>query len=359
MTDVRQIVAEPAQDQIVPLLARWLETQIPDAKGLALRDVVKPRQGFSSDTLLFTATWQDGAETRAREFVARIQRHTVCPMLADVFFQHDVMQAVSRTTTAAVPHIAFADRNGEAIGQPLFLMDRVQGRVPSDFPLFHKEGWVAALSPTDQGRLWWNGIGEMAKLHAAETAALGCIAAGKAEPPGSRHYLVHFIGTWLDWAAQGLPFPVIKDAIAYLLDHIPQGERAGLVWNDARMGNAMFAEDLNVASLFDFEVASFGPAEIDLAWWLYCEDLFSLQFGVERLPGIPGEAEAIKGFERLYGRAMPEFDYYLAIAALKHTVLAIRDYSNGKTIDTPAALPGFAMARLQHYLDRHRTQRRD
>jgi hypothetical protein len=55
---------------------------------------------------------------------------------------------------------------------------------------------------------------------------------------------------------------------------------------------------------------------------------------------------------------MPEFDYYLAIAALKHAILAIRDYSNGKTIDTPDALPGFAMDRLALHIERHRSNER-
>lgn len=120
------------------------------------------------------------------------------------------------------------------------------------------------------------------------------------------------------------------------------------------MGNTLFADGLGVAALLDFEVASLGPPEIDLAWWLYCEDLFSVQFGIERLAGIPSAEDAIAGFEELYGRAMPEFDYYLAIAALKHAVLSIRDYGNGTTIDTPEALPGFALDRLAGSIARHK-----
>src|SRR3546814_4561965 len=115
--------------------------------------------------------------------------------------------------------------------------------------------------------------------------------------------------TWLDWAAQGQSFPAIEEAIDYLNTHAPKNEHSGLVWNDSRMGNTMFADDLSVAAFFDFEVSSLGPAEIDLAWWLYCEDLFSIQFGIKRLAGIPQGEEAVRGFERIYGRPMPEFDY--------------------------------------------------
>src|SRR3546814_11515275 len=80
----------------------------------------------------------------------------------------------------------------------------------------------------------------------------------------------------LDCAAQCQSFPAIEEAIDYLNTHAPKNEHSGLVWNDSRMGNTMFADDLSVAAFFDFEVSSLGPAEIDIAWWLYCEDLFSI-----------------------------------------------------------------------------------
>jgi aminoglycoside phosphotransferase (APT) family kinase protein len=342
-----------SDDRMNQALAPWLESQIPGATDMQIRNVIEPKQGLTSDTILFDAVWQEGGRSHTRPLVARIQRDTVCPMLADVFFQHDVMQAIAAHSEVAVAHIALAERDGRAQGQPFFLMDRVEGRVPSDFPLFHAEGWVFDLPAAHRARLWWNGIEEMAKLHRIDGAHFAFIG-NMDDDPGSLFYLHNFIGKWLEWAAQGQSFPVLEEALAYLCGHVPDGAQCGLVWNDARMGNTMFADDLSVAALFDFEVASLGPAEIDLAWWLYCEDLFSEQFGVERLAGIPSSQEAIKGVERLYGRAMPDFDYYLAIAALKHAVLLIRDYSNGKTVETPDALPGFALDRLAGSIERHK-----
>lgn len=350
-------MAASSEDRVGSALAPWLEAQLPGATSLKIVDLVEPKQGFSSRTVLFTAVWEQGPKQCDREFVARIERPTTCPMLADIFFQHDVMKAIAAHSDAAVPGIVLSERTGEVLGEPFFLMDRVRGRVPSDFPSFHSEGWVCELPAKERERLWWNGIAEMAKLHRAPVEAFIWLAKGKSEPPGSIFYLRYFIQTWLDWAAELHGFPVLEQAIAYLLANVPAHERPGLVWNDARMGNTMFADDLSVAALFDFEVASLGPAEIDLAWWLYCEDLFTVQFGIPRLPGIPVEEEAILGFERCYGRAMPEFDYYLAIAALKHAILAIRDYSNGKRVRTPGALPGFAMERLRLYIERHQARR--
>jgi aminoglycoside phosphotransferase (APT) family kinase protein len=342
-----------SDDRMSRALVPWLESYIAGATDMQVRNIIKPKQGLTSETILFDAGWRDSGGAQTRQLVARIQRDTVCPMLANVFFQHDVMQAIAAQSEVAVPHIAFAERDSSALGQPFFLMDRVDGRVPPDFPLFHAEGWVFDLPAAHCTQLWWNGIEEMAKLHLIDGAHFAFIG-NVAIEQGSLFYLKNFIGKWLEWAAQGQSFPVLEEALAYLFDHVPAGEQSGLVWNDARMGNTMFADDLSVAALFDFEVASLGPAEIDLAWWLYCEDLFSEQFGVERLAGIPAAREAINGFERLYARAMPDFDYYLAIAALKHAVLSIRDYSNGKTVETPNALPGFALDHLTRSIERHK-----
>jgi len=72
-----------------------------------------------------------------------------------------------------------------------------------------------------------------------------------------------------------------------------------------------------------------------------------------RVAGIPRREDAIRGFEHIYGRPMPHFDYYEAIAALKHAVISIRDYRNAKKINRPEALPNFAINCLSQYLNRH------
>src|SRR3546814_15429710 len=64
---------------------------------------------------------------------------------------------------------------------------------------------------------------------------------------------------------------------------------------------------------------------------MYLDDVFSTNFGIARIAGIPDENAAIRGSERIYGWPMPYFSYYLAVAALKILILSVRDYSNGKT----------------------------
>ena len=109
-----------AGSSIASLLAPWLEDRIAGAAELRIDDVVEPRQGQSSETVLFDAIWRENGKWRERGLVARIQRRTICPMLADVMFQHDVMQAIASHSQATVPTIAFVEPVGDLHGQPFF-----------------------------------------------------------------------------------------------------------------------------------------------------------------------------------------------------------------------------------------------
>jgi aminoglycoside phosphotransferase (APT) family kinase protein len=191
----------------------------------------------------------------------------------------------------------------------------------------------------------------MARLHQIDWRCFPFLADAAATPPDARSYLDQFIGNWFDWARDGRSFPVISEALAYLKTHAPPAASSGLVWNDGRLGNTMYgADSVAVVSLLDFEVATLGPPEVDLAHWVYLDEVFSENFGVPRIDGLPRGAEAVAGFERIYGRAMPQFSFYMAVAALKILILSVRSYGNDKDTGAPAPLPDFLLSRLAHYL---------
>lgn len=191
----------------------------------------------------------------------------------------------------------------------------------------------------------------MARLHRIDWRCFPFLSGGTETPPDAVFYLDRFVGNWFHWARNGQSFPVIEEALATLRVHAPPAAASGLVWNDARLGNTMYAADgVEVVSLLDFEVATLGPPEIDLAHWVYLDEVFSESFGVPRIDGLPRGAEAVAGFERIYGRPMPQFSYYMAVAALKILILSVRSYANDKHMGAPAALPDFLVDRLAYYL---------
>lgn len=335
-------------------IAPWLSARLPGAPPVEIVDVTEPAQGFSSRTVLFTARWP-GQE---RRLVARIQRDVAVPMLADVFHQYRVMRAIAAHSSVKVPRIDFAETDPAVLGAPFFLMDQVDGRVPPDFPSYHAQGWFADLRTAERTQCWWNGIEEMARLHRIDWRCFPFLAEGTEMPPDAVFYLDRFVGNWFDWARNGRAFPIIAEALHFLKANAPPAPQSGLVWNDARLGNTMFsAGGIEVASLFDFEVATLGPPEVDLAHWVYLDEVFSENFGVPRIDGLPRGAEAVAGFERIYGRPMPRFSFYMAVAALKILILSVRSYGNDKDMGAPEALPDFLTGRLAHYLAEFRAGR--
>ena len=332
-------------------IAPWLSAKLSGAPLVEILEASEPTQGFSSRTILFNARWQDGSREVDRPLVARIQRDVAVPMLADVFHQHRVMTAIAANSAVKVPTIAFAERDPTVLGAPFFVMERLYGRVPPDFPSYHQRGWLADLPVTDRTGCWWNGSEEMARLHGIDWRRFPFLLDGMETPPDAVFYLDRFVGSWFDWARNGQAFPVIADALAYLKAHAPPAAASGLVWNDARLGNTMYAADgIAVVSLLDFEVATLGPPEIDLAHWVYLDEVFSENFGVPRIDGLPRGTEAVAGFESIYGRPMPQFSYYMAVAALKILILSVRSYANEKYMGAPTVLPDFLVNRLTHYL---------
>ena len=344
-------------DDFAARLAPWLGAQLPGAPVVEIVDVTEPAQGFSSRTVLFTARSHEGEAPHERRLVARIQRDVAVPMLADVFHQYRVMRAIAAHSTVKVPRIDFAESDPAVLGAPFFLMDRIDGRVPPDFPSYHAQGWFADLPVAERTRCWWNGIAEMAGLHRIDWRAFPFLAAGTEAPPDAVFYLDRFVGNWFEWARDGRAFPIVSEALEVLRASAPPIAASGLVWNDARLGNTMFAGDgVEVASLFDFEVATLGPAEVDLAHWVYLDEVFSENFGVPRIAGLPRGAEAVAGFEAIYGRPMPRFNWYMAVAALKILILSLRNYGNDKAMPAPDALPAFLVDRLAFYLAASRAE---
>lgn len=333
-----------------PRFRDWFSRQLPGASDLRLSGIFEPRQGYSSRTIVFTAHWHEGDAQHEKGFVARLQQTVSCPLLADIFHQQRVMSIASAHSGVQVPKPVAMEPSAEVLGVPFFVMERAEGQVPPDFPSYHAQGWVVDLPVADRSRLWWNGMGAMMRLHSIDWREFSDLAEGQSETPDARFYIRRFIVPWFEWAANGREFPAIASAIEELGAKAPPVSRAGLAWNDARPGNVMFGKNKTVSALFDFEVATLGPAEIDIAWWLYADVIFSEAFGLPRLPGIPTAEEALPELEQLYGRPLPDLSYYLALAAVKHAVISIRDYGNDKRAADEVDHIGFALSHFDRYL---------
>ena len=106
---------------------------------------VRPRE----DQMPHADRAQDG-ERRERGLVVRIQPtgYQVFPEY-DLGRQFETMRLLAKTDVP-VPEILWTEDTGDVLGQPFYVMGRVDGLVPSDNPPFFSEGWVHDADPDEQ-----------------------------------------------------------------------------------------------------------------------------------------------------------------------------------------------------------------
>jgi aminoglycoside phosphotransferase (APT) family kinase protein len=303
-------------DDLKRTLEHWLGDQL-GANPVTVDDIVVPKAGYSNETILGRARWAErSGEERERRFVLRIQ-----PSGHQVYVEPDALRQARVVQNLAgrvpVPPVWLIEPDASVLGGPFFLMDLVEGRIPSDVPSWHKRGWTTELSPEDRGRLYDNGLKCLAALHAVDWSGdLAFLQPSGTGTPLDR-FLAH-VEHWYEWCAPVRRFgaDVIDAAMAHVLAHRPSTNGGVIIWGDARPGNIIFADDLTVAAMIDWEAASIGPPEFDLAWWLMFEEFLCEAQGIRRLDGVPGRAGTIGRYEELLGRPLVDVRYFQVLAAL-------------------------------------------
>ncbi|ONI76384.1 hypothetical protein ALI144C_37725 [Actinosynnema sp. ALI-1.44] len=298
-------------------LAEWCSTHVAGGAGVTVGALTAPPgAGFANETLVFEAAWAN----RTRRMVARIATpsYQVYPTsrLAE---EAKVMTTLRDHSEVPVPRVYGYEPDPEPLGGPFLVMGYVPGRVPADFPSYHRKGWVAELSEQDRAVLWDNGIATMSLVHKVRPTALG---------------LAMVDGNWWESQfrsyAEQLDFfrsadsPVVLAALEWLRDNRPDDSLpSGLLWGDARLGNILF-DHVTPTAVLDWEMVSHGPAEVDLGWFLYLDRHLSAGIGATRLAGLPGRAATITRYAELLGRAVADLTFYEVFAGLRLALVAAR-----------------------------------
>ncbi len=284
---------------------------------LSIGDVSTPNAGFSGQTVLFDASWRDGeGEPHTHDLVLRLQQadHQVY-LASDAVRQARTMQALAPLAGVVVPRVRFIETDTSVLGAAFYVMDRVDGRIPVDVPSWHSRGWTVELAPARRTELYDNGLSAMVALH-------------RVDPHDGFEFLVEpgegtalarnvaMVQRWYDACEPGRRYggEVLATALGMLSDLMPADDAEVVIWGDARMGNIVFADDLSVAAMLDWEAATTGPPGMDLGWWLMFENLLCEARGAQRLEGVADRDGTIRRYAQLAGRSVGEVDYYELLA---------------------------------------------
>jgi aminoglycoside phosphotransferase (APT) family kinase protein len=307
-------------------LAAWLAQRLPAGAEPELGAIELPeKSGFSSETLLLGASWREGGARRRRGLVVRM-RPSGFPIFPeyDMRLQYRCMEVVGREAGVPVPPLHWLEEDESVLGQPFYLMGRVEGQAPPDNPPFQAQGWLFEAGPREQERLFRASIGLLARIHRLdwEKAGLHFLLRPEHGEPG----LPQQLGYWtryLAWAGAGREHPTLEAGLERLRASAPEGLPIGLDWGDARIGNVLYRSFEPVAVL-DWEMATLGPGEVDLGWFLFMNRYLAAAAGVPQLPGFPEREAAVALYEEALGRAVRELDWFEAFAALRYGAVWLR-----------------------------------
>lgn len=320
-------------------LTDWLAKTKPSWEGLTVApmDVVLG-SGFSAEIFFVDVDYTEAGQHHHRTLVVRRQPQTFEVVFeSDLKLQANMMAALDARGDLPVPPWVGKEDDAAILGAPFLVMGRVDGQAATQRPNYNVEGWLTQRSPAERMAHFTNALTALAKLHEIDWQdGFTFLNRPDRGAPGLEQYL----GYLVDWHAargQGRKLPILDTAMQWVLENRPDNTDTCVLWGDPTPSNVMWRPDGSVAALIDWELAALGPRELDLAWWLYFDDLFSRRFGVTRLEGLPTRDETVAIYEKAAGRKVGNLDYYDIVVALRMALVAVGAFDRQVSLGNIAA----------------------
>ena len=319
------LMRRATDDSVVDSLAlhRWLRVRL-CADSLAIANAKPPESGgWSNETHIFDASWTRAGSIYTRSLVLRLAPFG-CAMFKDYDLRRQVhcLRHLRETAASPVPAVLADELGGTVLGRPFYVMEFVEGQVPADDrPTFFEAGFLADASVDAQRRFYDSCIDSIACIHRAPVdEALVAQLTRRTRGATALAREVHWLADLYAWGKGPAEQRVLDRAFAWVLGHLPDDATATLLWGDARPANTV-VRDFEVVALLDWELATLGPPELDVFWFL---EMNRMRANGRSLPGFPSDAATIAGYEACTGRAIRDADFHKVYAALKVAVLMLR-----------------------------------
>ena len=247
----------------------------------------------------------------------------VLPTAHDMVREHTVMSALSGTPVP-VPRMLHLCTDAEVLGQPFYVMERVDGHVC-------REALPAGYADAPEQR---RAIGEalvevLAALHEVEPEAVGLGGFGRPEGDLERQ-----VRRWVkQWDATRIEGHEPLDALAAdLAAQVPATQRSTVVHGDYRLDNTLLhpTEPGRIAAVLDWEMSTLGDPLADLGillgYWSQADDTgarteATVVPAATVLEGFPTRQEVAELYARRTGLDLTPLPWYAAFAAFKLAVV--------------------------------------
>jgi aminoglycoside phosphotransferase (APT) family kinase protein len=315
--------------------ARWCARQWPGSQ-YEVVELTRPNAGWSNETLLVTMGSRTGGVEHRERFVVRLPPPLPTWPSYDLGAQARVLTALA-AQRVPVPRVIGFEDDEQWLGAPFLVMAHEPGRAGAEVPAF--DPWLVDAPVAEQRRLHESFVTMLARIHRVDwrSAGLdGVVRGGEASIAGE----IAWWKAYIEWAADGTPTPALADAIAWCAATAPASEpAASLCWGDARVGNVLFSDDRRITSVLDWELATIGPGESDLAWYLALEEL-TAYFTQRSVEGFLDRAAFVAAYEDALGRGVRDLEWHEIFALTRSIAINERQARLAATTGIP--YPGVA-----------------
>ena len=317
-------------DQTRADLTAWLARKLPAGSAPEVTELTAPRTGQSSETLLFTLSWDEEGARRDRQLVARVApRQVDLPIFPSYEMEREfqVIRSVGELTGVPVPEAVWVEADPAAFGTPFYVMSRVDGLVPDDIT-YNSAGWFFEASHEEQRLVQESTVSALAALHAVPDPerTFAFLQFPQAGGTALARHVAH-ARAWYDYAvSHGGRCPLIERGFGRLADHWPAdpGETV-LSWGDARINNVIY-RDFRPVALLDWEMAGLGPREIDIAWLVSGHQVLQVIAGLLGSSGLPHLLrleDVATQYEAETGHAVRHMDFHLTYAQVQWAIVFV------------------------------------
>lgn len=322
-------VNERDLDELAGQLTRWLTDKV--GGDVAVSNLSKPSSGgMSSTTILFDAEWSTDGGTEQGSFVIRMApEDSSFPVFEsyDLAMQYQVMAGVAAASEVTVPTLRWLELDDSVFGSPFLVMERVEGRAPSDNPPYVFFGWLFDATAAERELVADATVEVIAQVHAIDEVAQRFPLLDGEGTALRRHFEAQ--RAWYKWALtdHDVEVPLIERTFDWLEANWPADPGPEVLnWGDARPGNILF-EGFTPTAVLDWEMATFAPRELDLGWTIFIHRFFqdiATRFDQPGLADFLRRDAVVAKYEELTGHSVRDLDFYIVYAALRHAIVMAR-----------------------------------
>lgn len=222
--------------------------------------------------------------------------------------EYRVMRALQGSAVPVPEMHAYCD-DAACIGVPFYVMQHVQGRTFTDPAL-------PGLTVDQRQRVYQSLGSTIAAVHSVDVPALGLADYGR--PQG---FLRRQLQRWTAQyrASQTEHIASMESLIAWLEQHLPEGDDPCLVHGDFRIDNVLFhPEREEVVAVIDWELSALGHGLVDfayhaMAWRVSAQEFRGMRGEDLAALGIPSEGAYLRAYCDQRGLSAPsDWTGYLA-----------------------------------------------